>query len=192
MAQGNLIKFSEAIINDAEEKRRIYIQKLQQENQLALEKKYKELQSSYERDTRRECDKIEEELSAEIAKRRNEIKVELIELRNKMFESVFDEVTKKIKKFTATDEYKSTLKKWFNDALAELGATDMVCSASKQDIELLKNETEGVSFVETTKEIFGGFILTSKEKGVLIDCTLKERIEEEKARFVKESGLIIE
>ncbi len=194
MAQDSLIRFSEAIITDAEKKRKEYAENLKNENNRILNEKRKAFQKDCKRKIQRECDRLSEELAGEISKKRNKIKLELMELRSNMFEDTFAEVLNKLKDYVQTEGYKEYLKSVFNNAINEILADDVVCLATEKDIKTLKEEktAQDIEFVDAEDDLIGGFILKSLSKHILIDCTFKERLESEKERFIKNSGLVIE
>jgi vacuolar-type H+-ATPase subunit E/Vma4 len=194
MAQDGLIRFSEAIISEAEEKKRKFVSCMEEENKMLLDKKRKQLYKKYETEIRYKCDKLSQELSAGISKKQNEAKLELFNLRQKMFEETFCTVVDKLNAYVKTDDYKEYLKNFFNNVVDKLWADDIECYALPDDIEFLKdiNFLKQVTFIESDKTIIGGFVIKSEIQRALYDCTFKDKLEREKNLFLKSSGLVIE
>ena len=70
----------------------------------------------------------------------------------------------------------------------------MVCKVMEKDIELAKKlfNLPKISIVKSERDIIGGFTLENAELKLFADCTLSARLEEEKTKFCKTSGLIVD
>lgn len=194
MAQDTLVKFSNAIMTDAEDKRREYIKKLEKENKELLKAKKEEYRAEYEKYVQSECARLSSSNGLEVAQRRNELKRELILQRKSMFDKIFAEVAANIAAYADTDEYREKTGKMFCKAAEGLLPGKIVCRARSCDIELLKNTGTGadVKFESADGKMLGGFTLENDERHLFLDCTLDAEIEKQKELFFVKSGLVIE
>lgn len=194
MAQDSLIRFSNAIISDAEKKRSDYMQKLKKDNEELIKNKEIEYKAEYEKRIADECAKADNEYGLAISKKRNELKRGLIMRRSEMFDEVFDEVTANISAYAETDEYRKNLVSEFEAAVDGLGEGALECAARECDISALKASAKAanVTFAEPEGAILGGFTLRNRAANLFADCTLDAKIAEQKEQFVIKSGLTIE
>lgn len=194
MAQDSLIRFSNAIISDAEKKRSNYMQKLKKDNEELIKNKEIEYKAEYEKRIADECAKADNEYGLAISKKRNELKRGLIMRRSEMFDEVFDEVTANISAYAETDEYRKNLVSEFEAAVDGLGEGALECAARECDISALKASAKAanVTFAEPEGAILGGFTLRNRAANLFADCTLDAKIAEQKEQFVIKSGLTIE
>ena len=194
MAQDSLIRFSNAIISDAEKKRSNYMQKLKKDNEELIKNKEIEYKAEYEKRIADECAKADNEYGLAISKKRNELKRGLIMRRSEMFDEVFDEVTVNISAYAETDEYRKNLVSEFETAVDGIGKGALECTARECDISTLKASAKAanVTFAEPEGAILGGFTLRNRAANLFTDCTLDAKIAEQKEQFVIKSGLTIE
>ncbi len=193
MAHDSLVRFSDAIISDAEEKQRKYIERAQKRKEELINAKKTEFKEEYEKKVRYACSKIRGTTGLEVAQRRNELKYSLIKRRNEMFDDVFKEVVKNISEYVKKDEYLKNMSSVFEKATEKFNCGKTQCCAREEDIEFLKSLSEGknIEFF-ANDEIIGGFTLKNNEMKIFVDFTLNEKIKEQKELFFINSGLVIE
>ena len=194
MAQDSLIRFSNAIISDAEKKRSNYMQKLKKDNEELIKNKEIEYKAEYEKHIADECAKADNEYGLAISKKRNELKRGLIMRRSEMFDEVFAAVTANISAYAETDEYRKNIVSEFETAVDGIGKGALECAARECDISTLKASAKAanVTFAEPEGAILGGFTLRNRAANLFTDCTLDAKIAEQKEQFVIKSGLTIE
>ncbi len=192
MSQDSLVRFSDAIITDAEEKRRDYIEKLRENKKAALDAKKAELKREYDEYVRGECTKHNAEAGLEASRHRNGLRRELILKRNAMFDEIFSEVTENIVKYAESAEYIEKTKKMLKEAMKGFPRGKTVCVARECDIPKLREAAADAEFESADSGFLGGFSLRNDEMKLFLDCTLNTRIEKQKKLFVGNSGLIIE
>lgn len=193
MAQDTLVKFSNAIITDAEEKRREYIKKLEKDQKELIETKKEEFKEECEKQLHAERARLSASRGLEVSQRRNELKRDLIKKRSEMFDGVFAEITENIKAYADTEEYREKFAKLFAEAAAELLPGKLECSSRAKDAELFKAvKTDAEIEFVTDDKIIGGFTLKNTERHLFLDGTLNAKIEDQKEEFFVKSGLVIE
>lgn len=192
MARDSLIKFSNAIINEAEEKKKQLLNKIRTENQELIKSKAAELERQTNDYIKAQTEILRENESIEISLQQKTSKTELIKKRNMLINSMFEKIEKNISEYTKTEEYKSRLKADFLKA-TELLKDNIIINARVCDIEYLKQyANENIVIKEADRNILGGFTAYSNSSRLLLDCTLKTRLEKEKKSFALKSGFIIE
>lgn len=194
MAENAIINFSNAVLTDAEEKRRVYVENLNQKNKELLIEKKKELSDKYSAQLNAECQRYSEESSLEISRHRNDLKRELILRRREMFNDVFCAVRKNVEDYAKTDEYKERTLRLFKAATKEFADTKFCCKARKCDFELFSSAASGLDMelCEAESGFLGGFAISCEKKRIYLDYTLDTKIEEQKNLFLIKSGLVIE
>lgn len=192
MGKNSLVKFSNAIINEAEEQKKQLLNQIKEENFRLIEGKRKELEKKKNEQILTEIEKIESSKRLEIALQNQNFRHELIKKRTKLLLSMFDKIEKNILEYTNTDEYYIVLKSDFLKAIENI-EDEITVSLKLCDTEYLKKFSHAKIAFETADEnILGGFTLTIPTKRLFIDNTLKTKLEEEKKRFALKSGFIID
>lgn len=191
MAQDSLVRFSDAIITDAEEKRRDYIEKLRKNKKEVLKTKKEQMTREYHGYIQGECEKYSAEAGLEASRHCNELQRELILERNRMFDEIFSEVTENIKKYTESAEYIERTKSMLREAVKGFSHGRTVCIARECDAQELKSAAD-VEIEIADSGLLGGFSLRNDEMKLFLDCTLNTKINKQKELFFIESGLVIE
>lgn len=191
LAKDSLVKFSNAIINEAEEQKRRLFKKITEENALLIKNKKAELENLKNDYVREEIEKIENTIKLKISSKNHELKCELIKKRHLLLSSVFDKVKENILDYTKTEEYKQKLEKVYLNSINLFD--DMIVEAKEYDIEYLKSlSSKEIVFKPTDDDILGGIILTIPKQRILIDYSFKTKLEEAVNNFVLTSGFIID
>lgn len=133
----------------------------------------------------REIGKIQSEAALKAAEYESAKRLALADLRNELSDSIFDEVTSKIKDFTVSSEYPNFLKKSAENLAEVIGSQitfyirpcDMIYSHILTDI------AENAEIREDDKIILGGLIATDKAETLRADDTLDSRLKTEKKTF---------
>ena len=192
MAKDSLVKFSNAIINEAEEQKRQLFKKIKEENALLIKNKKAELESLKNNYVREEIEKFENEIKLKISSEKHELKCELIKKRTFLLSSVFNKVKQNILNYTKTDEYKEKLKEVYLTSI-NLFDDDMIVEAREHDIEYLKSlSSKEIVFKIADDDILGGIILTIPKQRILMDYSFKTKLEEAVNNFALTSGFIID
>ncbi len=194
MSQDSLIRFSNAIISDAEGKRSDYLRKLKSENDELIKSKEIEYRAFYEKNAGRECTKADSLCGLTVSERRTALKRSLIRRRIEMADEIFREAAARLAEYAETEEYKKKLAAEFKEAASALGKGTLECTAREADIGVLKelSEASETVFNATEENFIGGFILKNTTARTVTDYTLAGKLEEQKAQFAINSGLTIE
>lgn len=194
MAGDAIINFSNAVLTDAEEKRRSYIEKLNERNAEQLNERKAALHNKYMSKVTASRQSYSEASARNISKRLNDLRRELILRRREMSDDVFAEVRANIEEYTKTADYRAHIVSELKNAAEFIGNLPMICCANAEDIERLKADTaiEKLDFCASETKLIGGFTLSCSEKRLFIDCTLDSRIEKQRELFLINSGLVIE
>jgi len=192
VGKDSLVKFSNAIINEAEEQKKQLLNEIKEENSRLIERKRKELEKRKNEQILTETEKIESCKRLEIALQSQKYRYELKQKRTKLLLSMFDKIEKNILEYTKTDEYYLILKSDFMGAIENI-EDEITVFAKLCDIEYLKEFShDKITFEAADENILGGFTLTIPTRRLFIDNTLRTRLEEEKKSFALNSGFIID
>lgn len=194
MSQESLIRFSNAIISDAEGKRSEYLRKLKSENDELIKSKESEYRAFYEKNAERECAKADSMCGLTVSERRTELKRSLIKRRSEMADEIFKEAAKSLSEYAETEEYREKLRAEFNEAAEALGAGTLECTAREEDIGVLKSlpKASETVFKASEEKFIGGFMLKNITSRTVTDYTLDGKLREQRAQFAINSGLTIE
>ena len=192
LAKDSLVKFSNAIINEAEEQKRQLFKKIQEENALLIKNKKAELEKKKNDYIRYEIEKIENEIKLKISFEKHKLKCELIKKRGLLLSSVFDKVKENILNYIKTEEYKQKLEEVYLNSI-NLFDDEIIVEAREHDIVYLKSlSSKEIIFKPTDDDILGGIILTIPKQRILMDYSFKTKLEEAINKFALNSGFIID
>lgn len=192
MAKDSLVKFSNAIINEAEEQKRQLFKKITEENALLIKNKKAELEKRKNDYVREEIEKIENEIKLKVSSKNHELKCELIKKRYLLLSSVFDKVKENILNYTKTEEYKQKLEEVYLNSI-NLFDNEIIVEAREHDIVYLRNlSSREIIFKSADDDFLGGIILTIPKQRILMDYSFKTKLEEAVNNFVLTSGFIID
>ncbi len=191
MAMDSLVKFSTEVIKTAENQRDALLSKVRDKENKRLQAAKADIQSKKLSKIRIECTKIKLEADKEVSVIKNDLNKEIFKRRAEMFDDIFSEVIKNLKEYKNSSCYTNDIIQTLNAALLEMGAQNTECFVLDEDIDLLKKEFPSLIIREATKDILGGFSLMNREKGLYLDMTLKSKVEEQKKKFYKKSGLVL-
>ncbi len=191
MAMDSLIKFSSEVIKTAESHREELLLKVRQEETERYEAAKAEIKSKKISRIRVECAKLKLEADKEVSVLKNDLKREIFTRREEMFQDVFSQVTQKVMEYKNSSLYLADMVKAIKLALTKIGQGEIECFAAAEDIDAFKKEIPTLVYKESDADIIGGFLLKNKEKGLYLDMTLKSKIEEQKKKFYRKSGLVL-
>lgn len=143
-----------------------------------------------------EIARINADFNREISALEEQSRKQLTQQRSEIFESVFREAEARVRQFTETDEYRALLTSSAK-AIAEVLGGDRVrlyVRAADKAFE----KALCAAFAETPEIVvaedirLGGIRAEGVESKQLVDDTLDMRLEEQKQRFLSESGLSLE
>lgn len=192
MARDSLVKFSNAILDEAQKQKNRLLEKVKNENIILIKKQEKCILQQKNIFFTTEVEKLKNEKNLKLSLYNYELKVSLIKMRNKLFTDMFDEIEKKIIEYTKTNLYYSNLRADFFKAKNFIQENIFVVSALNKDINFLKSLSDKEFTIEEVKDIIGGFTVTCPQKRIYLDYTLKTILEEEKKLFILNNGFFID
>lgn len=193
MVNDSLTKFANTLYAEAiEEKTRIEKQ-VREEKEAALAKCDAELEEKFRREVEKFRSLMENEKRLTLSRREVELMTELRRIRQAAADEVIANVEKRLCDFVQGDGYADYLSR--EAAAADMFASGKtVCAARECDRKLLNKllTIDGLEFETASDDIIGGFILKNTELGLMADCTLRNKLEENKELFLEISGLVID
>lgn len=120
-------------------------------------------------------------------------KKELLNERMEIINKVFSAVLEKIENFKKTDEYPTFLKKTIMCGIADVGEGADRIYIDGTDLkykEILEKEF-GISVLADGENIIGGAKVANSVKGIMCDNSFRDKIAEEKTKFLEISGLAL-
>lgn len=138
---------------------------------------------------------IKQKYTGEVAKFSLDSKRKVLEERNKMTSEVFNSVKERLLDFVNSADYEKYLTKKLSEFDSVNGLAGTVIFVSQKDFELVSKIKENLKFdCEVSKNAsieIGGFAVKSEEKSAYYDETLDQKLDEQKAYFIENSGLAI-
>ena len=189
-------KFVQAITDYAEEQRQkihqevedYKIERLTQAEQEVLADAYDLIQ--------RERMELKNNASREMSRRELDARKKLLGKRRDMTETIFAEVKEQLAAYTATPEYRQSLKDSLTAMAARLPAEGTVYEVAPRDEALIPDLTAlcpAGSRVETSADIhLGGLRGLNAATGMLADDSLDTKLDIQREWFAKTSGLTVE
>lgn len=155
-----LSRFQKAIFADATVKRDALLEETEQRRKKALEEKndalllkaYQQLQAS--------TAELERETSTAVSKAEMEAKRSLLVRREELSQEIFENVTKRLRKFTQSEEYPEFLKQKLDALRVEKKLSGSVVICRKEDLPLMERLTgdSQIAALQGDEEILiGGF-----------------------------------
>lgn len=194
MSKDTLIKFSNAVMTEAEEQKNKLLNKIHADNAALLESKKAELKKKKELLVTSEATKMENEVKTLLSSQNVKLKYELLKKREQLISDMFDKIKNILTEYTKSDAYISRLKEDFTETLKDFSKDSIIVSARECDIPYLKPLTEekDITFEASSTDILGGFTLSSVKKRLFIDCTLSSKLDEERENFAQNSGFVLD
>lgn len=132
-------------------------------------------------------------IAGELARKEDEGKQQLYRRRSEMVDEVFDKAQQKLKNYTQTEQYKTSLLKNAAEA-ARYFAGEQVVVCIKQEDMPLKDEIEKCfnnnCSVEAVSSIYiGGLKAQCERIGIVVDFTLDTKLENQREWFCKTPSL---
>lgn len=189
-------KFVQAITDYAEEQRQkihqevedYKIERLTQAEQEVLADAYDLIQ--------RERMELKNNASREMSRRELDARKKLLGKRRDMTETIFAEVKEQLAAYTATPEYRQSLKDSLTAMAARMPAEGTVYEVAPRDEALFPDLTAlcpAGSRVETSADIhLGGLRGLNAATGMLADDSLDTKLDIQREWFAKTSGLTVE
>ena len=190
-----LSRFQKAIFADATVKRDALLEETEQRRKKALEEKNDELLLKAYQQLQASTAKLEREASTAVSKAEMEAKRSLLVRREELSQEIFENVTKRLRDFTQSEEYSEFLKQKLDALREEKKLSGSVVICRKEDLPLMERLTgdSQIAALQGDEEILiGGFRCQNLSEGFLADETLDMALEDQKEWFFTNSGLAVD
>lgn len=185
-------KFLDAIRKYAEQQKKLIgaqveeykAQKIEQATESGLQDAYELIQ--------RDIAERKAAIVTDYARREYALKKELYTERQRITDEVFAAATEKLLAYTDTAAYREAFLREAGEAASLCGEHPCVIRIREVDRDLAHKAASLFAHAEIQADAsvrIGGFRVLCEEKGVLLDCTLDEKLSRERERFYTESGL---
>lgn len=194
--EDKLDHFSKMILQSATSKRNEKIEAVEKEKQKVLEKKELEfLEEAYHQ--------IQDYLR-KLRKKKNEIisratmdgRRKLLNKREKIVKEIFQEVEEEILQFTKTPEYYAYLVesiKKNQQLINDEDVTIFISPTDEQYLEELNKKFQNKVMVdEKEQDMLGGCKIVSKTKNIVVNDSLRQKLNQQRKQFLHDSKLEIE
>jgi len=185
--------FTRLVMQEASSKKKAILDDAKKEKDDLLKKREETfLEQAYIKvqDAVRETKKIRNE---DYSKAVLESKKQLLKVRSSIMDEVFNKVIDRLREFRKSNEYIIWVEKQLVNGITQINDKEylILCEETDKNIvdKIIKQHNINAKVEGTLEEVEGGVIIKSKEKGLLIDLTLKKMIEEAKVDFLGYCGL---
>lgn len=189
-----LLRFQEAILEDADEKIARMNQNIsnyeQRELNNAKQKQLEEIFIYMQNRVRH----VKSEFNYKLSKKSLDFKKKILSLRNDLIDQVIQQSEKEILDFVNSDKYKDYLLNKVKQVFNEFNFNDTEIRVRHEDLKLKKDLLmfKSVSSVLADEQNkLGGFIIIDKQSNIIIDKTISTILNSQRQHFLKTSGLII-
>ena len=185
--QNKLNNFENLVMSDATDKKHDLISECEKKKKEKLDKCELEFLENARMYIRREIEVIDKNRNETVMKEKIRYKQEILRLRNRLIDELFDCVKCNILKFVNDDQ---TYSEWFFQQLDKLTKEYEISSGTikirRQDEKLvpqIKSENFGIEYFDSD-DMIGGFEISNESFTVIINNTLKNRLDREKEEFL--------
>lgn len=190
-----LLRFQEAILEDADEKIARMNQNVSKYEQRELnnekQQKLEEIFTYMQNHVRH----LKSEFSYKLTKKSLEFKKEILSFRNELIEKVMQQSENEILNFVNSDKYKDYLLGKVKQVFDEFDFNKTKIKLRREDLkfkeDILNFENVSEVLVDDHNKL-GGFTLIDTQSGIMIDKTISTILNNQRQHFLKTSGLIIE
>lgn len=179
--------FSRIALKEAQDKRTQLLPEIHRQYMEACEKITLEANKKYEKTIAEETYKAEQMKNREILQANKQAKRSLIELRAQLTNDLFDGVLDMITDFIESEEYFDLLTENIKKVAEQYpqGVTVSICKRDMdyENIVLKIKGIDGVSVVEGSNEMLGGFTAQVNGKNIFIDNSYRTKLKEAKSSF---------
>lgn len=183
--------FSNIILNEAEQKKNKIAEEIKKRRDSAVKERETEFLSDAYEDIQKAVSKYSKENNERILKVEMDLKKELIKKRERIIEDIFQKVGTMLENFCLSPEYKDWLSENVKYAVSQAGEGKI--KISKRDSRYKDDIISAAPgcIVETDEDdsLIGGVTVVSNN--ISADCTIKEKLNEQRRGFLKTSGLSI-
>lgn len=189
-----LLRFQEAILEDADEKIARMNQNVSKYEQRELnntkQQKLEEIFTYMQNRVRH----LKSKFNYKLTKKSLEFKKEILSFRNELIEKVMKQSENEILNFVHSDEYKNYLINKVKQVFDEFNFNNAKIKIRREDIKFKEDILNCGNISEVLIDDhnkLGGFIAFDPKSNVMIDKTISTILDNQRQHFLKTSGLII-
>lgn len=189
-----LLRFQEAILEDADEKIARMNQNVSKYEQRELnntkQQKLEEIFTYMQNRVRH----LKSKFNYKLTKKSLEFKKEILSFRNELIEKVMKQSENEILNFVHSDEYKNYLLNKVKQVFDEFNFNNAKIKIRREDIKFKEDILNCGNISEVLIDDhnkLGGFIAFDPKSNVMIDKTISTILDNQRQHFLKTSGLII-
>ncbi len=189
-----LLRFQEAILEDADEKIARMNQNVSKYEQRELnntkQQKLEEIFTYMQNRVRH----LKSEFNYKLTKKSLEFKKEILSFRNELIEKVMKQSENEILNFVHSDEYKNYLLNKVKQVFDEFNFNNAKIKIRREDLKFKEDILNCGNISEVLIDDhnkLGGFIAFDPKSNVMIDKTISTILDNQRQHFLKTSGLII-
>lgn len=188
--EAKINKFSSSVMNEAQKKLDELKKEIQEKKSEVLDNKNDEfLGEAYEK-IQGYISEIQKEDNDKVRNAEFEAKKALLKKREGIIGEVFEKAQKKLEDFAKSNEYKAWLREKLEKAIKESGEGKKEIYVTERDKDLIVTEEEVIIVAE--KDFLGGVRVENLEKGILVDYSFYNLLEDQRGDFLSKSGLVID
>lgn len=191
-----LYRFENAIFSSIEHEINSIVDVAQKEKDEIVQKAKEKYLYNASKEIRRIVKKLQERTVKLISQEEIKAKGEVLKHRERLVNELFENVVEKINTFTSSEQYVKFLIKSANEAIEDTQNGDITILIRQEDMkykdDILNSVVANCTIEVDTGIKHGGVSILIKGGKVLIDRTLDSAIDEQRKRFVFESGLGID
>lgn len=188
-----LYRFENAIFSNIEHEINSIVDAAQSEKDEIVQKAKEKYLYNASKEIRRTVKKLQGKTVKLISQEEIKAKGEVLKHREKLVDQLFDTIVDRINAFTVSDKYANFLSNAATDAVKEIDGVNATILIRQEDIKHKDaiQKAVGANYeIKVDSSInLGGLSILLEEGKVLIDRTLDSAIDEQRKRFVYESGL---
>lgn len=189
-----LLRFQEAILEDADEKIANMNKNIANYEQRELnnvrQKQLEEIFIYMQGRVRH----LKSEFNYKLAKKSLDFKKKILSFRNELIEQVIQKSEQEILSFINSNKYKNYLLNKVKQIFDEFNFNDVEIKVRHEDLKLKKDLLmfDNVSDVLVDNQNkLGGFVIVDKQSNIVIDKTISTILNNQRQHFLKTSGLVI-
>lgn len=188
-----LNKFTSAVLSDAQARRQKILSEIEEYRKAEMEKAEEDILHEAYIMIQKEISDIRNRQSKTVSLAELEGRKKFLKQREEIMDKVFSEASARILEYAKTPEYVNKLCADIGKSCADMPEGPLVIRLRHDDMpyaeKLAAASGRNAAVEETSSITLGGYILTNKDKGVIIDETLDLKLSSQKEWFASSSGL---
>ena len=188
-SEGKLDIFTKEVVKEAKNQKEVIIKEAKNEVQHVLEEKEIEFLEQAYKNIQKKLRIIEREKNEKVAFEQQKSKKKILLERENLIENTFDLVAERLHEYCESKDYNKYLEKQIKEVLDYLDKSSLEIMKRDENLfkELIDKTKKDTKITISDEDIIGGFIL--KNDKMLIDLTLKSKLEDKREKFMENTDL---